>query len=404
MTRGCRRMNRPALFFFFCLAGSSPLLANDSSATLITIRPDNFPLYRCPAADSAEIQLLLQEMRVAASQPEKLRLREQNGHGVLFLDHGKEIVVKPENCVQPQFSPLANALMMRDWLVQHAVKPPWDEEELLLRLLLGIVFPFLLIVILRLTRLGLRNWEREWRSAVLQWIKKQAEQRGMASPGEPGKRVVRILLGLERLLFFSAIVVLVSFTWFTLFPQTRSLAASLIARIVEPVLSLLGDAVHALLLIFYTIAILALAHWADRHLTQRRKLPGLPDIFQDPLVYFPIRISIWIMSLFLVFFPYPGAPRIFALSVLLIAFLTGLLALRPILEEISAGIWVSRHYRLEPGDSFLLDKQRYLLISYHLAHLLVECDQEARILPYSRIIKSELILARKSGQTHVNRH
>jgi len=392
-----------SLLFLMGQGNPLPALAQDSRPVSVLVKLEDSPLYKCTAADSAtataeagRIRQLLEQMQAAALQPDKLRLYEENSNGVLLLDSSKVIVVTPENRIRTDISPLANALIIRDWLVLHATKPPWNEEELLLRLLLGIVFPFSLIVILRLTRLGIRKWERNWRMAALHWFVEQAEQRGVPSSGGYGRQIVHILLGLERLLFFSGTVVLVSFGWFTLFPQTRPLAASLIERIVGPAFSLLGDTIHALLLLSFIITILALARWVDHQLTQHRKMPGVLKFFQDSLINIPIRLSVWIMALFLILFPFPGAPRMFAVGLLFITLVTSFLALRPIIEEISAGIWISRHFHLKPGDVFLLGNQEYTLISFHLIHLIAECDKQRRFVPYSKIIKSEFSMPREA--------
>jgi hypothetical protein len=391
----------PVLTTFGFAAGA------DRSLAIISVGLDSVPLYTCVAADSAaaaaeatRIKQLLLQMQSAAVHPELLRLREENSTGVLFIDSSRVIVVKPENRTQNELSPLANAVIMRDWLVTHALRPPWDEEELLLRLLLGIVYPFSLIVMLRLTRLGIRKWERSWRAAALHWFILQAERRGVAASSTHGKRLVHLLLGLERLLFFTSAVVLISFAWFTLFPQTRPLASSLVVRVVGPALSLLGNTIHALILLAYIVVVLLLARWSDHHLSQQQKLPGVPEFLRDPLIYFPLRLAIWIIALFLALFPFPGAPRMFALALLFIALLTGLLALRPIIEEISAGIWIGRHYQLNPGDTFMIGKQKYTLVSFHLLHLLAECNEERRFIPYSKILKSEIILPGKTGSRH----
>jgi|GEM_PF-2560071 len=392
-----------ALLIFFYQGRLMPVLALDSLQTKIIVTLEDMPLYTCVAADSAaaaaeasRIRQRLAQMQTAASQPEKLRLAEKNGYGVLLLDSSCVILVKPEHRINPQISPLANALNIRDWLVAHAIRPPWDEEELLLRLLLGVVFPFSLMVMLRLTRLGLMNWERDWRRAALQWFVKQADQRGIPASSEYGKRLVHILLGFERLIFFSAIVILVSFGWFTLFPQTRSLASSLIARIVGPALSLLGDTVRALLTLVYIVVILWLVRSMDHQLMRRRKGSEIPEIFQDPLIYFPLRLSIWIMAFFLILFPFPGAPRMFALGALFIMLIAGLLALRPIIEEMAAGVWIGRQYQLTPGEKFVIGNQEYTLVTLHLVHLLAEYDKQLRFIPYSKILKSEFSLLRKT--------
>ncbi len=383
--------------FDIAAAQSGPL--ESPPPVVRTVQIDGMLLYRVVDDDSARdeahavwIEQLLEEMRVAAAEPEAVQLREENGLGMVYLDSSRVLVVKPENRVRTELSPLGNALMIRQWLVEHAVTPPWGEEELLLRLLLGFVFPFSLIAILRMTRLGIRNWERRWRTAALQWLIKQAKRRGISDSIAYSKRLVRMFLSLERLVFFTGIVFLVSLSWFTLFPQTRTLATSLVDRVVGPALSLLGDTIHALLLIVYILLVLVLAYWLDNQLIRRRKISDVPEYLLDPVIYFPLRLAIWIIALFMVLFPFPGAPRIFALGILFLALITGLLAVRPIIEEISAGIWFSRHYQLKPGDRFKLGEEEYTLVSFHLTNLRALGGDQHRFIPYSRLLKSELIL------------
>jgi small-conductance mechanosensitive channel len=402
-----------SIVFMLFVFDQSHLFASPprSGPVVVSVQMDSTELYRCVATDSASaaeeadhILQIMKKMRSMATHPEKLQLREQDGNGILYMDSSSVLIVKSENRVKPAMSPLANAVIIRNWLIAHADVSQWDEEELILRLLLGIVFPFSLLVILRLTRLGIRNWEQEWRHSVLQWFIKKASQRGMMSADRQGKRFIRFLLGVERLTIFASIVTLASLGWFTLFPQTRHLAASLIVQIVGPALSLLGDAAHALLLLSYTIAILFLARWIGHRLEQQKKMSKLPMILQVPLLYIPIRLIIWIMALFLILFPYPGAPRMFAMGVLLLALFIALLALRPIIEEISSGIWLGNQYRFKVGDRFRLEDREYTIVNFHLVHLQVDCQKQIRYLPYSMMIKSELTILKDSAQNHARLH
>jgi hypothetical protein len=93
--------------------------------------------------------------------------------------------------------------------------------------LLGVIYPFSLLVVLRMTRTGIRRWERDWRSAALQWLNRLAERRGLSEKDFPGRRVINFLAGIERLAIYGTVFILISFTWFALFPHSRILKADL---------------------------------------------------------------------------------------------------------------------------------------------------------------------------------
>lgn len=97
---------------------------------------------------------------------------------------------------------------------------------------------------------------------------------------------------------------------------------------------------------------------------------------------------IWIIALFLILFPYPGAPRLFAVGVLLITLLATLMALRPLIEEIAVGIYLNSTHALKPGDRITVEEVRYTIISLGLVHLQVMRERGQHWLPYSKILKA----------------
>lgn len=136
----------------------------------IPVLLDGVEIYRAVAADSAaaraeaaRVENILAELRAHAGEPERIRLQERDGVGIVLLDNTEVLAVKIENRAFPELSPLANALALREQVLAGAPRLPADvrsgEEELLLRLLLGIIYPVLLLVILRLTRFSLHKWE-----------------------------------------------------------------------------------------------------------------------------------------------------------------------------------------------------------------------------------------------------
>ncbi len=367
----------------------------DSAEVFMAVGADSI----AARAEAERVKVLLQELRTHAATPEKIRLREAraDGAGFLLLDSLEVLEVRHENRIDTELSPLANALLLRDQILAAQAAAPqlpsaWNEEELLLRLLLGVIYPFSLLVVLRLTRTGVRRWEKDWHSAALKWLKRFADRRGLSETEMQGRRLINILTGLERLLLYGAVFVLLSFTWFALFPQTQVLASALLTRIIGPALDLLGGTARGVLLLLYTFAVALLAYWLTKQLSQRRRLGVAPGMLADPVIYFPLRIGIWIVALFFILFPYPGAPRLFAVGVLLIALLAALIALRPLIEEIAAGIYLNSTHALKTGDRLTLNGTAHVVVALGLLQLLVTREDEQHWIPYSRILKADLTI------------
>jgi small-conductance mechanosensitive channel len=154
-----------------------------------------------------------------------------------------------------------------------------------------------------------------------------------------------------------------------------------------------------LLLLLYTAVVVFIAFWVTRQLSHRRRSSAAPAILYDPVVYFPLRIGIWIIALFFILFPYPGAPRLFAVGVLLIALLAALIALRPLIEEIAAGIYLNSAHAIKTGDQLTIDGAPYVAIAPGLIHVQVVRDEATHWLPYSKLLKSDLTITSKSKIT-----
>ena len=382
---------------------AEPLQRPKRGRVALQVMLDSLEVYMAFGADSAaarteveRVEKILTDLRANTANPEMIRLRERDGAGIILLDTSEVLIVRPENRITMELSPLANALAIREQvlaIVPEAETAAWDEEELLLRLLLGIIYPFSLLVVLRMTRTGILRWERDWRSAALQWLTRLAERRGLSEEDIRGRKIINFLAGIERLVLYGTVFILISFTWFALFPQTQPLATSLLSRIIGPALELIGGTARGVLLLGYSVIVVVLAYWLTRHLSERRRLSLAPGILADPVVYFPLRISIWIVALFLILFPYPGAPRLFAVGVLLIALLGALIAMRPLVEEIAAGIYINSTHTLKTGDQLTVDGAPYIVVAPGLIHLLVLRGEEKHWIPYSRILKADLSLA-----------
>jgi len=356
-------------------------------------------------AEAQRVEKILSELRSNIPPAERIQLREQEGGaGVILLDTVAVLTVYPENRVDTTRSPLANALAIRRQILTEARTRPtlatWEEEELLLRLLLGVVYPFSLLVILRLARYGLRTWEKSWRSAVRHWLENMAQRRGLSDEEMQSRRILNFLTGLERIAIYGAAMILISFIWFALFPQTQPLANTLLLGIIHPILELIGLTARSILLLLYTAAVIGIAYLLNRHLVQRRRLQVAPAILYDPIVYFPLRVLIWLVALFFVLFPYPGAPRLFAVGILLLALLASLMALRPIIEEIAAGIYLNSAHALKTGAEILLDGVHYRIFASGLVHICLLRDDEQHWLPYSKILKSDLAILSRGRARH----
>lgn len=271
----------------------------------------------------------------------------------------------------------------------------YNEEELLLRLLVGLVFPVLVLVTLRMARLGLRSWERRWRPAALSWLMGLLSRAGLARAEKRARKALAFLLGLERLLVFSAAVTFLSLAWFILFPQTRALAQEIVQAIVAPVLGLAGALLKGLLLVLYSLAILAGASAASRRLS-RRSGPGRPDSsLTRPQFSVPLKVGIWLAAVFLFLLPYPGMPRSFAIGLLLLSLLLAIIALRPLIEEFAIGAYLHSAMALTPGTSISVEGMEYVIVDLRPLLAILERGDQVHYMPYSRILRGASSMPRK---------
>ncbi len=266
----------------------------------------------------------------------------------------------------------------------------WGEEELLLRLLLGIVYPFSLLVVFRLVRTGILRWERDWRGPAARWIESIGNRRGYPAAEGQAHRLVRMIVGVERLTTYSTVVVLYSFVWFALFPQTRALAGGLLDRIIGPALEFIGFTARSVLLLTYTAVVAVAAVLINRYLSEKHRRVARSGPLADPVIYFPLRGSIWLVAVFLTLFPYPGVPRIAAVGILLLALLACVLAIRPLAEEVAAGIYLSTASGLKKGDRLTIDGDACVVRERGLVHVQLEQGERKHWLPYSRLLKAAL--------------
>ena len=278
------------------------------------------------------------------------------------------------------------------------MSPSYNEEELLLRLLVGVVFPVLVLVILRLTRHGLRRWENRWRAQASRWLEGLLSRNGLRNSIARAGKTVSFVLGLERILASAAALILLSIAWFVLFPQTRPLAQEFVQAILSPVLGLLGKILQALLLILYSLALFLLARLASRHLSGKVKEKRPDSLLALPLFAVPAGIGIWLLAAFLFLLPYPGLPRIFAVGLLIIALILVVFASRPLIEELAIGAYLHSSLGLSKGGKLRMDGEEYAVLDLKPVHALLEKEGEALYIPYSRIIKAAL--SDKAEETH----
>jgi hypothetical protein len=376
-----------------------------AEAVLVPVLFDSLEVFVVAAEDSAtavaeaaRVQEVLRRLRDEAAAGAPLGVREREGIGLVLLDSVGVLELGPPNRPDPELSPLANALVLRDAVVRAAKTPAsWNEEELLLRLLLGIVYPFSLLVVLRLVRTGLRRWERNWRRAARTWVAEVAQRRGTPQWERQGARLIDLATGLERFAAFGLAVSFLSFGWFALFPQTQHLALSFLAGVLGPIFAVAGSAARAGLLLLYSASVLGLAVALSRALARRRRGGGSP-LLRDPVAYLPLQAALWITAVFLLLFPYPGAPRLFAVGVLLLALLATVLATRPLAEEIAAGMLVNGKHGLRVDDVLVLDGVPYRVIEPGLVQIHLLRDGAECWMPYSRILRGELHVSPRSAK------
>jgi hypothetical protein len=275
----------------------------------------------------------------------------------------------------------------------------YNEEELLLRLLVGVVFPILILVMLRMARFGLRSFEKRWRSPAADWLGGLLSRGGLRNPAAKSRRAVALLLGLERTIVFSLAVILLSVAWFILFPQTRALAQELVRAIVTPILDLAGTILRGLLLILYSLALFGGAFLADRFLSRRVAQRHRDSILALSLFSLPLRMAVWLLAVFLFLLPYPGLPRIFAVGLLLLVLLLALLALRPLIEEMAVGANLHSTLGLAKGVEIKVEGQSYRIFDLKPLHAVLEKDGELQYMPYSRILGS--VVSKAGESPHV---
>ena len=281
--------------------------------------------------------------------------------------------------------------------MNKALGQAYNEEELLLRLLLGVVFPFLVLVALRLTMQGLRKWEAAWGAAALDWINRASERRGFPDRGRQNRRLVAAIRGTGRALIFTLVLVPLSLAWFALFPQTRPLAVDFVSGVVRPLLGFLGTAAKGILAVAYTAAVVMAARRLERRL-RRRRAESPEGRLASPLLDLPLRGAIWLAALFLVAFPYEGIPRLLAVGVLLLALLAALVAARPIIEEAAAGLYLCGSLRLRKGQELAVGRRRYTIAELGLVQAGLERGGRRYYLPYSRLLKSRLQAGRGEAE------
>jgi hypothetical protein len=382
---------------------SSPAPAAAPSSVRAPVFLDGILVYWSTGADSAAAQVaadsVYAELLACRSRlwyPEQLTLVETDSSAVLGLDTLVVLVLGPANRVDAGRSPLANAWALRRQLVLPFVAAgSRSEEELALRLFLGIVFPLLLLVVLRSTRYGLHRWERHWR----RWLRARLEALAARRRLElaPGRihGFIRALTGVERLLVYGFVAALVAFLWFALFPETRPLALTLLNRGLGPLADLLSATARGLLTLLYMVLVLGLTLIADRRLFGRWR--SRPRASQgDAGLHLPLRGGLWLLAIFLMLFPYAGAPRLFALSLLVLAVLIGLIALRPVGEEIAAGLYLHAAHALRRGDRLQLAEagEPAEILHFGLAQVHLRTAAGDEWLPYSRLLKARLVIHR----------
>lgn len=278
------------------------------------------------------------------------------------------------------------------------MSPTYNEEELLLRLLVGVVFPVLILVVLRLTRFGLRRWEKRWRSEASRWLDGLFSRAGFPNSSAKSRKTVAALLGLERAVIASGAVVLLSVAWFVLFPQTRPIAQEFVQGILAPVLGLAGKILQGLLLLLYSAGLFLLAFLANRYLSRRVREKHPNSFLALPLFSAPLRICVWLFAAFLFLLPYPGMPRTFAVGLLCLALLLVILASRPLIEEIALGAYLHSSVGLEKGEAFKMEGKVYTVVDLKPLHALLEKEGEVLYVPYSRIMKATI--AKGEDGTH----
>lgn len=286
------------------------------------------------------------------------------------------------------------------------MNPSYNEEELILRLLVGVVFPVLILVVLRLARTALGRWENRWRPGAVSWFNDIYQKGSLTRTQEKAEKTVAFLVGLGRVLVVLVLIVLLSVAWFALFPQTRPLAGEFADGLLQPLLDFAASFFKLLLTLLYAALLFCGAFFGGRYLRRniRERHPDSP--FALPLHSALLEACIWLAAAFLCLLPYPGLPRTFAIGLLLLVLLTAVLAARPITEEMALGASLRTSLGIDRGARISVDGKTYRVIDLKPMQILLEPETGQKqgggqvYMPYSRLLKScvTLIDERKAGK------
>ncbi len=273
------------------------------------------------------------------------------------------------------------------------MNPTYNEGELILRLLVGVVFPVLILVVLRLTRIALGRWENRWRPGAVSWFKGIYKKGNLTKTDKKAENTVSFLVALGRILIVVLLVILLSVAWFALFPQTRPLAGEFANGLLQPLLDFAGQFFRLLLTLLYAALLFFGAFFGNRYLSRniREKHPDSP--FALPLYSTLMQICIWLFAIFLCLLPYPGLPRIFAIGILLLTLLVAVLATRPLTEEMAIGTSLKASLGLTRGTRLRLEGEDCRVVDLKPLQIALEMEDHKGgqvLIPYSRLLKARI--------------
>ncbi len=263
--------------------------------------------------------------------------------------------------------------------------------------LIGVLYPLLLLVGVRLLRIGSRKARATLRRRLDAWAV------WLKGAGLPDGRVQLLRRSASlgaRLLELAAYLLCIyafSLYFFLLIPGTREFGIGMAAQLWPPLRAALVLAVRGFTFLAFAAIVFLAARWAIPRLRARLGAevarPGTPEERERLIV---LRSAVWLaraLAVVVVIAVLPGPGRTIGLLVLGFAAVVALLAARRLLENLAAGFTVGRAVGARRGARVACDGCEGTVEEWTLTGLRLRAD-DGRIvhLPYRRCEEAPLIV------------